>query len=214
MMILRFLLIVTVLFGLIGFGSSLSDDEIRKMSVKQLKEFIKLRNLECLDCVEKSHLVHFVKEHKDVPIPQPKSEVFEEQGLEEIFRTEEESKQKNQNAEQQDDDNDVIVEDIDDFKAKFEKQAAKKDTRKNSQKKTAHSSRTTAGIWANKAKKLCPKYADEVADATAASIEKMEKTLMPVFAKTSSELKDMSLREPYKTMGVSSFFKIVAQRVL
>eukprot|EP00475_Leptophrys_vorax_P029223 TRINITY_DN4269_c0_g3_i1.p1 TRINITY_DN4269_c0_g3~~TRINITY_DN4269_c0_g3_i1.p1 ORF type:complete len:176 (-),score=58.88 TRINITY_DN4269_c0_g3_i1:459-986(-) len=153
-----------VLVLMVCCSALLSDEEISKMSVKQLKEFMKQRQLDCSDCVEKSHLIQFVKDHRDVPVvaqqdsstshqQQPPSSSDDEQGT---------------------GDDDVVVEDVDDILSMFKnfqttenanpevKKSPPKPNHKNpttsssgsGSKKPASSTRTFAGVWAGKAKKV------------------------------------------------------------
>lgn len=74
----------------------LSEEDIRQMRVKELKQFLKDRGVECTDCVEKRHLVHKVLESREIPI---------------LTNNEEQEPSKNKDDEKNMDNNDNVDED-------------------------------------------------------------------------------------------------------
>eukprot|EP01129_Flabellula_baltica_P007382 TRINITY_DN2868_c0_g1_i1.p1 TRINITY_DN2868_c0_g1~~TRINITY_DN2868_c0_g1_i1.p1 ORF type:complete len:142 (+),score=39.95 TRINITY_DN2868_c0_g1_i1:3-428(+) len=48
--------------------TDLTEQTIENMSVKELRKFLKNRNLECIGCIEKSHFIKMAKEHMDTPV--------------------------------------------------------------------------------------------------------------------------------------------------
>ena len=47
---------------------NLNKNDLKKLSIKKLKEFLEDRNISCFGCIEKSHYIEMVYENQNLPI--------------------------------------------------------------------------------------------------------------------------------------------------
>lgn len=72
------MLLLVLVSALLASGHAATSEEIDAMTTKQLKYFLKERNVACSGCVEKGHFVNLAKSHLETPVyvnPGPKKSV-------------------------------------------------------------------------------------------------------------------------------------------